>query len=712
MTMRLNEFDHSKSSLKNILTPSFCLPHPSSFTYPAMKMFNNPNAAPLTPIKPPSSAPAKGPKSSLPRPPTSVIRARDSYRSQRMIELSFKVNDFFHVMGKRRDPDGSEWFEVENPATGARGIVPTDRFEIYGRQDRGPLLPCNPAGEVTCGETLSDPVVKASPDRQNLLHHATRQLLTRRRSSTQGSSIQSEPDHGRRPSTAKDSPSHYPLALAPKCQILNYEEIQGNPGELFEVNCSKTTLCGVVRFQFTAEKPDELTANKGESLIIIAHCNQNWFVVKPIGRLGGPGLIPASYIQAQEMASGKFLSPQKIRSLIQSGVIPDINQWKQATAAYKGSSISLGCFDFPHPQSQFPEKVGIKPKLDILFEHLPRHPNQGRKEQSTPLASPQLSEEYQEFPAEIHLLKRYGTIMSSTVESFHLEMGSFWFNIRVRFCKLDEPNQPSAMVILYRRYEEFVDFDNVLRRTWLSHPYWGKFELPFLECQGGEVDEVLCSHRMDQLRRYLMSLCRTSRKMRESELFYDLLGPREGDLELASGVDFSPSLAGQVEDQTIEYLGRMNCNDEPTAMVDRSFIPRGASIENLDLNIHCPPANFLNTSDSASECSSSTSLHRSYPASNDLDFRGPAKNPSNSPDSGEEFLRIKIFQLCNKDLIALRVPAYITLQDLVNRVENRIGGRGRILQFKSEQGLLIKIKDNNDFEHWMESANKLILYTD
>jgi bud emergence protein 1 len=62
-----------------------------------------------------------------------VIKAITAYQSNRIVELSFQKGDFFHVVGERDDHEGS-WFEASNPATGARGIVPKDCFELFGRK--------------------------------------------------------------------------------------------------------------------------------------------------------------------------------------------------------------------------------------------------------------------------------------------------------------------------------------------------------------------------------------------------------------------------------------------------------------------------------------------------------------------------------------------------------------------------------------------------
>ncbi|KAI8973247.1 hypothetical protein BDF20DRAFT_823605 [Mycotypha africana] len=45
------------------------------------------------------------------------------------------------------------------------------------------------------------------------------------------------------------------------------------------------------------KKSDELNAKAGEPIMIMAQSNSEWFIAKPIGRLGGPGLIPVSFVE-------------------------------------------------------------------------------------------------------------------------------------------------------------------------------------------------------------------------------------------------------------------------------------------------------------------------------------------------------------------------------------------------------------------------------
>ncbi|EIW82506.1 hypothetical protein CONPUDRAFT_42325, partial [Coniophora puteana RWD-64-598 SS2] len=72
---------------------------------------------------------AKPPSASLP--PQKVIRATSSFKPQAPTQLPFDKGDFFYVIG---DPniEGS-WYEVHNPVTGGRGLVPKSMFEEFAK---------------------------------------------------------------------------------------------------------------------------------------------------------------------------------------------------------------------------------------------------------------------------------------------------------------------------------------------------------------------------------------------------------------------------------------------------------------------------------------------------------------------------------------------------------------------------------------------------
>ena len=106
---------------------------------------------------------------------------------------------------------------------------------------------------------------------------------------------------------------------------------------------------GIVMYDFAAERPDELDAKAGEAIIVIAQSNPEWFVAKPIGRLGGPGLIPVSFIEIRDMTSGQAVPDAQ--DAVQRAGVPKVEEWKKMAADYKNSGITLGKFEVPNSGS-------------------------------------------------------------------------------------------------------------------------------------------------------------------------------------------------------------------------------------------------------------------------------------------------------------------------------------------------------------------------
>ena len=83
----------------------------------------------------------------------------------------------------------------------------------------------------------------------------------------------------------------------------------------------------VVQHDFVAERADELDAKRGDSVTVVAQSNREWFVAKPIGRLGRPGLIPVSFVEVHDPTTGKPV--QDVQSLMDSGIVARVEDWKK-----------------------------------------------------------------------------------------------------------------------------------------------------------------------------------------------------------------------------------------------------------------------------------------------------------------------------------------------------------------------------------------------
>jgi hypothetical protein len=69
---------------------------------------------------------------------------------------------------------------------------------------------------------------------------------------------------------------------------------------------------GIVQYDFKSEEQDELEVKAGEAIIVIAQLSLEWIMAKPIGRLGGAGLIPVSFIELRDIATGRLVAdPQE-----------------------------------------------------------------------------------------------------------------------------------------------------------------------------------------------------------------------------------------------------------------------------------------------------------------------------------------------------------------------------------------------------------------
>lgn len=100
------------------------------------------------------------------------------------------------------------------------------------------------------------------------------------------------------------------------------------------------TLYAQVLYEFKAEREDELDIFPGENLIVCAHHDYEWFIAKPINRLGGPGLVPVSYVKIVDLMGTN--PPELLAAAIERFAVPTVEQWKDQTARYQALTIPLG----------------------------------------------------------------------------------------------------------------------------------------------------------------------------------------------------------------------------------------------------------------------------------------------------------------------------------------------------------------------------------
>lgn len=249
------------------------------------------------------------------------------------------------------------------------------------------------------------------------------------------------------------------------------------------------------------------------------------FVAKPIGRLGGPGLIPVAFVEIRNPATGQPIE-------VLPDTIPMVEEWKKATADYKAAAIPLGRFDFAAEQNQ-----------PVANSPYGTHARNGSSSQSTSHSHSQ-SQHQQPMPrsassnsvgqavngngsarpevrssgtgnADDAMLPP-GRLMSLEVPSFHNETGTYWFRIQVIYHP-DDRSAPAFALSLYRTYEDFYDFQISLLDTFpfeAGRPAKGKEDqtpperiLPFMPGPvDDEIDDELTEYRREELDAYVKAL--------------------------------------------------------------------------------------------------------------------------------------------------------------------------------------------------------------
>ncbi|GAA5854975.1 hypothetical protein JCM5353_007586 [Sporobolomyces roseus] len=706
---------------------------PSNFSHQGAKSQPTngaPFVSPATTAVRPTAAPA---------PPKRVIRATASYKASNPQELNFEEGDFFHVVS---DEGGEDWFDAANPMTGARGLVPADHFQVLGRNVReNPLQGQGAMKKASTGASSGGSAGSGGVGGGHTSWKAGGGGAGGYSNQAAGSGY----GNGNGARTAASPPPPGALTTGGAGRPISSSSPRHQP------------LYGVVQYDFVAERADELDAKRGEPIIVIAQSNHEWFVAKPIGRLGGPGLIPVAFVEIQDMSTGKPV--ENVAELIKSAVVPKVEEWKKMTADYKSASIPLGRFDFasqPAPPSQEPQQQQQQqsPHHDNSYSPYDS-PNQQHQEgeEGEDQGGSYVDHRYS-YSRE---RSQYGLVTSASVESFHQEEGSFWFHLRAFF-------STGASLVLYRLYQDFYEFQIALMDEFPVEAGRVPGEdgrpveriLPMMPGPTEYEDEVVCAQRVHDLSIYLADLCALPQHIRGSGLFYEFLIPRAGDVEVSPGTvgyggggdpESSPvpgSHAG-LENQygdLVDYLDQMDPRSGSAQGQSQSQAQSRRSAGDVAEQIGGMSLNGGGRTQSQYEDAQQRSYQETYyPPSNHN--RAPSQDqyqpqhqrqqsasaPMGNANQNVPFIKIKIFHRNTDDLIAIRVPPTVSHPALLDKVRERLGSDVANLRYREEGGVtpppnsnsqvvmaggarLIGLENDEDLERWVRSGARLVLYAD
>ncbi|KAL4081994.1 hypothetical protein V8B97DRAFT_2020506 [Scleroderma yunnanense] len=501
----------------------------------------------------------------------------------------------------------------------------------------------------------------------------------------------------------------------------------------------------IVLHDFVAERNDELDAKAGDPISVVAQSNREWFVAKPIGRLGRPGLIPASFVEVRDPVTN--LPILDVDALIDRGDLPKVEDWKKAMINYKQNSISLGVIE--DPKSPFPDSTHA-----TTLSHPPQP-------QSTPSTT----------------LLPDGILISASVISFHYETEEYWFRIDAIFQPYD-PYDPLVLprakqLVLFRLYDDFYDFQVHLLETFPREagrePSATRI-LPFMPGPSESINDEVTAARREELDVYLHKLCELNSNgasyILEHQLIRDFLSLKPGDVEndIEPRYDELRALFGEdgdtgvapakdpysvtqdFEEEVCHTLGDMRLSDRDDRS-EGSYYGEDPTPPSQQYIHHRPGYPHINTTlthdrnDSYSRPSSDAFLENgasrgsvsSSSQLRDYDPSSPSSIQSSQPSLWSRshsvattnmnappvsagipqtaFVKIKIFVPDHDDVIAIRVRPKVTHCELMQKVQDRLGPNITSLRYRdSLHNTYVGLENDYDLRHWLERTEKYVLY--
>ncbi|KAK6454835.1 Bud emergence mediator [Scheffersomyces xylosifermentans] len=417
---------------------------------------------------------------------------------------------------------------------------------------------------------------------------------------------------------------------------------------------SSQSLYAVTLYEFQAEREDELDIEAGENLIICAHHDYEWFIAKPINRLGGPGLVPISYVKIIDLlnpASTKFdFDPSDNEALIKtidSFKIPTVEQWKDQTAKYQASTIPLGSISNSNT-----------PPISSNTQFFEGNSESNRSSLSSSNTN----------------------IIEVSVDSYQLDHGRYQYLIIARLSN-------GKLRHLYRYYQDFYDLQVKLLELFPFEA--GKIEnskriIPSIPGPLINVNDSISKLRREKLDYYLRNLIALPNHISRSEEVLRLFEV------LDNGFDKEYNADGGTAKRTSKPISQQS-NYQQDRLSQYS-------------NFHNNQSNSSQTRTSSTPTSAdSTGPSRSRSSSNGNLINNasglPMQLSNNSSDTKQAKVKVKFYY--EEDIFVLLLPTNLRLQDLKTKLFKRLDLDDPSSQKQAESPSDVRLFLKNDYDDFL-----------
>ncbi|KAM5432476.1 bud emergence protein 1 [Microsporum canis] len=574
------------------------------------------------------------PKSALAiLPPKKVIKALYDYQPSpdNREELAFSKGDFFHVISRE---DDLSWYEACNPLfPNARGLVPVAFFEVIGKNQRD------------SGDSVHAPVDLQQQQQQH--HHHQPRLAHDSGFSDSSNNNKTE-----------EKASHFRMSSL------------GKAG-------AAAMVYGIVMYDFNAERPDELDAKAGEAIIVIAQSNPEWFVAKPIGRLGGPGLIPVSFIEIRDMSTGKSAA-DPLEAVRRAGV-PRVEEWKKMTAEYKNSSISLGKFENGAQQAAAElERMNLNSRSNVHQ----RNPSKG-------------------YPQQQHQQQQHYQVpipVQASIPRYCFDNDKYWYIVEVQM-------EDGRWWELSRYYHDFYDFQIALLSKFEEEAgnRGGQRTLPFMPGPVTQVTNAISNSRRQSLDEYVKQLLAMPPHISRCQLVRQLFAPRPGDFEI------DPTVMS--DDYRLSTGSQQSSGHNPSRTASRQSSQGQMNAASQGYHPSQRPTHQRNQGSISHQPQQLLQQQQQQQQPPPMSRQGSSFNSNSNqmPSQNPGAIKIKVF--FQDDIIVIRVPDDISLRQLIDKLRDRLKVDAMVVRYKDEpSNSFVELLNDADLETAIRRNAKLMLY--
>lgn len=557
--------------------------------------------------------------------PKKVIRALYDYEPQGPRELRFKKGDFFHVLNDDEELIASQngWCEATNPMTQTTGMVPMVYFEVFNR-----------SRPTVVGDSNGSPQATTTAERHSSSN------------SSSGASSMGQ-----------------------------------------KLRNSNQALYALTLYPFRAERDDELDVDPGENLVICAHHEYEWFIAKPINRLGGPGLVPVSYVKiidlTNPLATNNNGPDEDIRKLIDNFKIPTVEQWKIQTAKYQASTIPLGSIS----------NGGQQPPHSANSQYFENSSSSGAPSQPQP---PQIPRDTKAIPGpdpnSISSGLSMASVVEASVDSYQLDHGRYQYLISAKLSN-------GKVRYLYRYYQDFYDLQVNLLELFPFEA--GKMEnlkriIPSIPGPLINVNDHISKLRREKLDYYLKNLIALPDNISKSDEVLQLFELVDNGFDREILSNQASEANGSNNNTTTPYYPANATNNNNASMSQRRRSLKPISYQsNYQQERLSQYSAYHITATDVNTPNSLESLNRSRSSSIVLANAQQQHNQANAAEKA----KVKVKFYYDEDIFVLLLPVTLRLQDLQAKLFKRLN-----LDEETQTDANIHIYLKKDYDGSVEEA--------